>query len=56
MELAVTVTGLSGFMQANQGFMFAMLKDPKDREPSLMTADDRIRRFRRSRASWPDRL
>jgi len=36
-ELAVTVTGLSGFMQSNQGFMFAMLKDPKDRAPSSLS-------------------
>jgi HAE1 family hydrophobic/amphiphilic exporter-1 len=35
-ELAVTVTGLNGFMQSNQGFMFAMLKDPKDRLPIQM--------------------
>ena len=32
-ELAVTVTGLSGFMQSNQGFMFAMLKDPRQPPP-----------------------
>ncbi len=38
-DMAVTVTGLSGFMQSNQGFMFAMLKDPKDREPSAMTRE-----------------
>ena len=28
-DLAFTVTGLSGFMQSNQGFMFALLKDPE---------------------------
>ncbi len=39
-ELAVTVTGLSGFMQSNQGFMFAMLKDPKDRAPLQMPGPD----------------
>jgi HAE1 family hydrophobic/amphiphilic exporter-1 len=38
-DLAVTVTGLSGFMQTNQGLMFAMLKDVKDREPSAMTGE-----------------
>ena len=38
-DLAVTVTGLSGFMQTNQGLMFAMLKDPKDRLPSAMTGE-----------------
>jgi HAE1 family hydrophobic/amphiphilic exporter-1 len=38
-ELAVTVSGLAGFMQSNQGFMFAMLKDPKDRVPSAMTGE-----------------
>ncbi len=36
-KLAVTVTGLSGFMQSNQGFMFATLKDPKERVPSLLS-------------------
>ena len=36
-KLAVTVTGLSGFMQSNQGFMFAMLEDPKDRKPSPLS-------------------
>jgi HAE1 family hydrophobic/amphiphilic exporter-1 len=39
-NLAVTVSGLSGFMQANQGFMFAMLKDVKDREPLQMPGPD----------------
>lgn len=38
-RLAVTVSGISGFMQSNQGFMFAMLKDPKDRSPSQMTGE-----------------
>jgi HAE1 family hydrophobic/amphiphilic exporter-1 len=36
-KLAVTVTGLSGFMQSNQGFMFATLKDVEDRVPSLIS-------------------
>jgi HAE1 family hydrophobic/amphiphilic exporter-1 len=36
-KLAVTVTGLSGFMQSNQGFMFATLKDVPDRVPSLIS-------------------
>ncbi|CAN5484644.1 multidrug efflux RND transporter permease subunit [soil metagenome] len=36
-DLAVTVTGLSGFVQSNQGIMFAMLKDPKDRAPSSLS-------------------
>jgi len=38
-DLAVTVTGLNGFMQSNQGLMFAMLKDPQDRLPSKMTGE-----------------
>lgn len=38
-DMAVTVTGLSGFMQSNQGLMFAMLKDAKDRAPSQMTGE-----------------
>jgi HAE1 family hydrophobic/amphiphilic exporter-1 len=38
-DLAVTVSGLSGLMQSNQGFMFAMLKDVKDRAPSAMTGE-----------------
>ncbi len=37
--LGVTVTGLSGFMQSNQGFMFTMLKDVPDRLPSQMTGE-----------------
>jgi HAE1 family hydrophobic/amphiphilic exporter-1 len=36
-ELAVTVTGISGFLGSNQGFMFAFLKDVKDRTPSPQT-------------------
>ncbi len=36
-ELCVTVTGFSGFLNANQGFMFAFLKDYKDRSPSPAT-------------------
>src|SRR5207237_6452216 len=39
-DLAVTVTGLNGFMQSNQGLMFAMLKDPKDRATSVMTKEE----------------
>ncbi len=38
-ELAVTVTGLSGFLSSNQGFMFAFLKDPQDRTASRMTGE-----------------
>jgi hydrophobic/amphiphilic exporter-1 (mainly G- bacteria), HAE1 family len=37
LELGVTVSGLAGIMPANQGFMFSMLKDPKDRSPSLLS-------------------
>ncbi len=39
-DLAVTVTGLSGFMQTNQGLMFAMLKDVKDRKPIQLPGPD----------------
>ncbi len=39
-DLGVTVTGLSGLLQANQGFMFTMLKDPKDRVKSQMTGEE----------------
>jgi HAE1 family hydrophobic/amphiphilic exporter-1 len=38
-ELAVTVTGVSGFMQSNQGFMFTTIKDRKDRAPSMFTKE-----------------
>ncbi len=36
-ELAVTVSGVSGFMQSNMGFMFTTIKDRKDRLPSMFT-------------------
>lgn len=39
-ELAVTVTGLSGFMPSNQGIMFAMLKDPAERTPLQIPGPD----------------
>ncbi len=39
-ELAVTVTGLSGFIDSNKGIMFAMLKDPKERQPLKMPGPD----------------
>ena len=28
-DMTFTVTGINGFLPANQGFLFAFLKDPK---------------------------
>ncbi|HMB95991.1 MAG TPA: efflux RND transporter permease subunit, partial [Tepidisphaeraceae bacterium] len=38
-ELCVTVTGFSGFLGSNQGFMFAFLRDIKDRAASAITGE-----------------